>query len=59
MKWGEWMESQGLTWEEVIKDLEKAPKAKALIQRASKDFMEGREDTVGLAEFVGILAGDV
>jgi hypothetical protein len=53
------MEAQGLTWAEVIQELENSPKAQALIQRASRDFLEGRENALGLAEFVGILAGDV
>jgi hypothetical protein len=57
--WGQWMQSQGLTWDEVIQDLEKSPKAKALIQRVSRDFLDGREDAMGIAEFLGILAGDV
>lgn len=59
MNWGQWMESQGLTWEEVLEDLEKSPKAKALIKRASQDFLAGKENEFGLAEFVGILAGDL
>lgn len=59
MHFSQWMQSQGLTWDELIKDLDKSPKAKALIQRVSKDFLEGRENALGVAEVVGILAEDV
>ena len=57
--WHEWMTRNGLTWADLIADLENAPLAQALISLASDDFLSGREDAAGLAELIGILAGDI
>jgi hypothetical protein len=59
MNWYDWMESQGVSWADLISDLNNAPLVKELIQRASQDFLSGQEDTAGLAELIGILAGDI
>ena len=53
------MTAEELKWEDLLEELGNSPKVQQLIQRASRDFMEGREDARGLAEIIGALAGDV
>jgi len=57
--WENVLIQKGVTFDELISELEAAPLLKAAIKGASQCFLHGNGTARELAEFVAMLAGDV